>query len=176
MKFAIPKRITQGDGLLWQENFPEYDASTDTLVCCILGKTKLTAVATNHNGFFQLGITPTDSNNLAPGVYKVQFVINPDSATRKTLGNTKIEVCPSFDNLNTLETRTPYEIELELVENAIRTGLKDGVAEYEIGDRKVRYQSLDELFKRQRYLKRQIAIARNPSLRRGRNVQIGFGY
>ena len=65
------------------------------------------------------------------------------------------------------------EIELEAVTQAILKH-SHGKKEYWIGDRKIEYRDLQELYDRQQYLRTRIAIASGKLKPGGRNVGIGF--
>ena len=173
-RFNIPQKITQGDAVTWTEEIAEYNPNTDNLICYVRGQARLDLTATNSNGLFEFAITSDQSNDLQPGKYKAQFVIEPRSGQRKTLGIAEFEICPSFANLDTLETRTPDEIELEELNKAIAKLSSRAVAEYYIGDRRVRYADLPNLYQRQIYLQRRINLKKNPHLKNGRNTLIGF--
>ena len=173
-RFNIPQKITQGDATTWTEEITEYNPGTDTLICYVRGESRLDLTATANNGLFEFAISSDQSNDLQPGRYKAQFVIDPRSGQRKTLGIAEFEVCPSFANLDSLETRSPDEIELEELNKAIAK-LATGVQEYEIGERRVKYTDLPSLYKRKRQLQRRINLKKNPHLRNGRNTQINFG-
>ena len=173
-RFNIPLKITQGDAVTWSEEIAEYDPNVDTLICYVRGESRLDLAATNNSGLFEFAITSDQSNDLQPGKYKAQFVIDPQLGQRKTLGIAEFEVCPSFANLDSLETRSPDEIELEELNKAIAK-LATGVQEYEIGERRVKYTDLPSLYKRKRQLQRRINLKKNPHLRNGRNTQINFG-
>ncbi len=172
--FNIPKQITQGDRITWTQELEGYNPATDTLSCFIRGQSAALDLNSVPNGEgWDFEITSAQSANLTPGAYKTQFVIFSGS-DRTTLGHTDLLVCPSFENLTEFDTRDSDEKELEAITKAIAQ-LSNGVAEYYIGDRRVRYQDLGELSKRQRELRNRIAMAKNPGIIGGRNVGIRFG-
>ncbi|MEY2831658.1 MAG: hypothetical protein RLZZ574_916, partial [Cyanobacteriota bacterium] len=186
IKFHIPTTITQGDRVTWKEILPDYNPVIDTLSCFVRGATALdlTGVATVDGWDFV--IDSTESQALAVGTYRVQFVIYQAGAhgsldasrlsavarrvNRQALGITELVVCQGFEGLTTLETRSPDEIELEAITKAIAAVVQGGTAEYRIGDRMVRYQDLAQLTERQRYLRNRIAKVKNPGSIGGRNV------
>ena len=167
--FNIPKQITQGDKTTWTEKLPNYNPLTDTLSCFIRGQTALDLTGTATTEGWDFTIESGQSDKLTPGKYKTQFVVFEFGTNRKTLGKTELLVCPSFESLDTLETRSADEIELEAVTQAIARN-SNGVKEYWIGDRRLRYQDIGELTKRQRELRQRIALAKNPGAIGGRNV------
>ena len=172
--FNIPQKITQGDAVTWTEELSDYNPSTDNLICYVRGQSRLDLTATANNGLFEFAIASDQTDDFKPGRYKAQFVIEPESGQRKALGIAELEICASFANLDSLDTRTPDEIELEQLNKAIQN-LSSGVEEYEIGERRVRYTDLPNLYQRQRYLQRRINLTKNPQFRNGRDTQISFG-
>ena len=173
--FNIPKQITQGDKTTWTEKLPDYNPLTDTLSCFIRGQTALDLTGTATAEGWNFAIESAQSETLTPGKYKTQFVILEFGTDRKTLGTTELLVCPSFEKLTELETRSPDEIELEAITKAINKLACGAVSEYWIGDRKLKYQNLEQLTKRQQYLRNRIAMKKNPRAIGGRNVEIKFG-
>ena len=171
--FNIPKQITQGDTVRWSETFDDYNSATDTLKCFIRGKSALDLTGVPNGNQWDFTIDTNQSILLAAGKYKTQFVIE-SGTNKKALGVTELIVCPSFEKLTELETRSPDEIELEEITKAINKLASGAVSEYWIGDRKLKYQDLEQLTKRQQYLRTRIAKAKNPSTIGGRNVPIKF--
>lgn len=174
MNFNIPKTITQGDRITWNEQIPGYKPNTDTLSCFVRGQkgnADLTATADGNSWKFDLSQAITNSFN--PGKYKAQFVIFTGS-DRHTLGTVDLEVLPSFEKITELDPRTDDEKELEEVTRAIAEVISGGVAEYYIGTRRVRYQDLQLLTDRQRELRQRIAIASGRIKPGGRNVGVSF--
>lgn len=173
MKFNIPLQITQGDRVIWSEQVTEYNPGTDLLSCFIRGAYALDLTGVPNGNGWDFEIAESTSALLSPGFYQAQFVAFSAGAGRKTLGVVKLEVCPSFENLTELDTRTAEEKELEQLNIAIAK-LSDGVAEYYIGDRRVRYQDLGSLYERQKYLRNRIAKIKNRASIGGRNVGVRF--
>ena len=171
--FNIPKQITQGDKTTWTEKLPDYNPLTDTLSCFIRGQKALDLTGTATTEGWDFTIESAESETLIPGKYKTQFVILEFGTDRNTLGTTELIVCPSFEKLTELETRSADEIELEAITQAIARH-SNGVKEYWIGDRKMEYRDLQELYDRQQYLRTRIAMAKNPSRIGGSNVGIRF--
>ena len=172
MILNIPKEIVAGDRVTWFERVDGI-SSVDTVGSYFLrgnSSLDLTGVPDRDGWYFE--ITEAQSNEVKPGVYFCQFVIYPLSG-RKTLGTISITVNPSFESLSELDTRLPEERELIAVSEAIKK-LSNGVAEYEIGSRKVRYHDLQQLYQRQTYLRNRIAKIKNPNSLGGRNVGIRF--
>ena len=165
----------------WQEYLTTYNSDRDTLTCFIRGMSgslDLTGVSSidsprPQSGVWEFVIPEAQSMNIMAGKYKAQFVIYPSSG-RKTLGSTDLLVLPSFENLTEIETRTPDEIELEQITQAIAKLASGAVAEYEIGDRRMRYTDLDKLTRRQEYLRQRIAIANGSIRPGGRNVGTSY--
>lgn len=147
--FNIPKQITQGDKTTWTEKLSDYNPLTDTLSCFIRGQTALDLTGTPTAEGWYFTIDSAQSETLAPGKYKTQFVIFESGTDRKTLGTTELLVCPSFEKLTELETRSADEIELEKITKAIAKLASGAVSEYWIGDRKLKDQDLQQLTKRQ---------------------------
>ncbi len=116
--FNIPKQITQGDKITWSEKLPDYNPLTDTLSCFIRGQTALDLTGTPTAEGWYFTIDSAQSETLAPGKYNTQFVIESDT-NKKALGITELLVCPSFEKLTELETRSADEIELEKITKAI---------------------------------------------------------
>ena len=72
------------------------------------------------------------------------------------------------------ETKTSDEIELEAIEKAIAKMLTNGgVAEYQIKSRKMRYHSLDELYRQRDRLRIRIARKKRGGVG-GKNLGISF--
>ncbi len=183
--FNIPKQFTQGDCITWKEKLDQYNPATDNLSCFIRGQNgSLDLTATplpsaspllgGTEGGWEFLIPEVSSATLAPGVYKVQFVIVTAAKGRQTLGEADLEVCPSFEDLTTFDARDADEIELEAITKAIAELSSKNVAEYYIGTRRVRYNNLTELYERQKYLRNRIAKRKNKSTIGGRNVGIRF--
>ena len=73
------------------------------------------------------------------------------------------------------EFKTADEIELEAIEKAIATMLTNGgVAEYQIKSRKMRYHSLDELYRQRDHLRIRIGRRKNRGSIGGNNVGVSF--
>ena len=173
--FNIPRQITQGDCITWKEKLDQYDPATDNLSCFIRGQNgALNLTATQSGDSWKFIIPEVSSATLAPGAYKVQLVIVTTAKGRQTLGETDLEVCPSFEDLTTFDARDADEIELEAITQAIAKLASGAVAEYEIGDRRMRYQDLDSLTRRQKYLRNRIAMAKNKGSVGGRNVGVRY--
>ena len=173
--WTIPTQITQGDRITWKEKLDQYNPATDNLSCFIRGQNgSLDLTATPSGDGWEFIIPEVSSATLAPGAYKVQLVIVTAAKGRQTLGEAELEVCPSFEDLTTFDVRDADEIELEAITKAIATLAKGAVAEYYIGDRRMRYQDLGDLTKRQQYLRNRIAMSKNPNNVGGRNVGIRF--
>ncbi|MEM7756577.1 MAG: hypothetical protein AAF298_00395 [Cyanobacteria bacterium P01_A01_bin.40] len=180
MNFNIPSQITQGDSIKWVENFSGHDSLVDVMKCFIVGQSNSLTVSGNAIASgFEFEISGSMSQILQPGKYKAQFAffldyVNVGSDRKNTLGTTNLLVCPSFESLTELETRSADEIELEAITKAINKLASGAVAEYYIGDRRMRYQDLGELTKRQQYLRTRIAIASGRIKAGGRNVGVRF--
>lgn len=168
--FSIPSRITQGDLIEWLQILDNYNPATDILKCFIRGKSALDLTGVANGDGWNFTIDSTQSALLNSGKYKSQFVIFEFGTDKKTLGTTDLLVCSSFESLTELDTRSADEIELEEINNA----LNKGITEYRIGDRMMRYHSLEELSKRQKYLRNRIAIAQGKIKPGGRNLGVGF--
>lgn len=171
--FSIPN-FTQGDRITWYEEFSDLNPNTDTLSCFIRGVGSLDLTAVPDSGQWRFEISSAQSQGLPPGKYKAQFTVFNSLGDRRTLGVVLFDVAPDLSTVGTIDNRSGDEIELEKVRNAISSGLSDGVAEYEIGERKVKYHSLDELYRRERYLLHRIAKRKNKSTIGGRNVGVRF--
>ena len=73
------------------------------------------------------------------------------------------------------EVKSSDEIELEAIEKAIAKMLTNGgVAEYQIKSRKMRYHSLDELYRQRDRLRIRIARRKNRAGIGGQNIGISF--
>jgi hypothetical protein len=155
---------------------PDSDNAADLLSCFVRGAyaLDLTGVssATNPHSF-HFEILEATSAVLSPGIYQCQFVLLQAGARRKTLSVIQVEVCPSFEFMGGLDTRSKEEKELEEIEKAIAS-LSNGVAEYYVGTRRVRYVDLSVLYERQNYLRNRMARRKNPKLIGGRNVGVKF--
>ena len=170
----IPKSIIQGDRITWKQDKLGYDPNIDTMACFIRGQSNpidLTGTPVADGWIFTL--ESAESSNFVPGKYKIQVVAFLPSG-KETVGIYNFSVHPSFENITQLETRTPDEIELEDLNKAISKLASGAVAEYEIGDRKMRYQDLDKLTRRQEYLRRRIAIAQGRVKPGGRNIGVRY--
>jgi hypothetical protein len=176
ISFAIPKQFTRGDRVVWSESISGASNAVDVLSCFIRGQSSLdlTGVGDSNNlDTWNFEIVEAISDTLIAGIYQAQFVLYSQAEGKKTLGMTKIEVCASFANLTSLDTRLPEEKELEEIDKAI-SALSNGVAEYYIGTRKVRYIDVYQLYERQRYLRNRIAKIKNRCHIGGVNVGINF--
>jgi len=72
------------------------------------------------------------------------------------------------------ETKSTDELELEAIERAISKMLSNGgVAEYQIKSRKMRYHSLDELYRQRDHLRIRVARRKRSGVG-GKNVGISF--
>lgn len=174
MSWNIPTQITQGDFITWSEELPDYNPATDTLSCFIRGQSALDLTGVANGTKWDFTLTSTQSDALIPSLYKTQFVIYAGGTNKTTLGSTDLVVCHSFENLTEFETRSADEIELEEITKAITKLSTGAVSEYEIGDRRMRYQDLDKLTARQRELRHRIAIASGRLKPGGRNVGVRF--
>ena len=178
MFFNVPKLITQGDTVKWsaltREQFSPYKPYSDTLSCFIRGAVPLDLVGVPNLKGWNFRITSVQSNTLTPGKYKTQFVLIELSGDKTTLGTTEITVLPSFEGLTELETRSADEIELELITKAIAKLASGAVVEYRIGDRMMRYQDINQLTNRLKYLRTRIAIANGKLKPGGQNIGIRF--
>lgn len=172
MKFNAPKQITQGDRVTWIENFTPFDSATATASLFIRGDNALDLTGSPLGTGWIFEITGSESASLRAGVYLGQFVIFY-GGNRSTLGVITIDVLPSFETLSHLDIRTTEEKELAALNEAIFK-LSSGVAEYSIGDRRVRYSELPQLYERQKYLQNRIARMKNRGNIGGRNVGIRF--
>jgi hypothetical protein len=173
--WTIPQKITQGDRVTWTQILEDYNSTTDFLSCFVRGLSPgldLSALPNGDNWDFL--ITDTQSDSLAPGKYQAQFVIFESGTNRKALGIAQLLVCPGFDNLTEIESRSADEIELDLITTAIAKLVSGAVAEYRIGDRMMRYQDLAQLTSRQQYLRNRVAAALNPGIIGGKNIGIRF--
>ena len=176
MIFYIPTEFTQGDRLSWYEHIPGRDPISDILKVFIVGrKAKLIVTANGGISGFEFSIASATTQALQPGKYKTQFAIFELSGDKTTLGTTEITVLPSFEGLTEIETRSADEIELELITNAIASLASGAVAEYRIGDRMMRYQDINQLTDRLKYLRTRIAIATGKIKPGGRNIGVRFG-
>ena len=171
----IPTEFTQGDRLSWYEHLADYHPTTDSLSCFIRGQTaSLDLTASSSSDGFEFAVSETQSNEISAGRYHAQFVIFPSSGGRRALGIAHLQVLPGFENLTNLDPRTSDEIELEQITTAIAKLASGAVAEYEIGDRRMRYQDLDRLTRRKEYLRRRIAIASGKVSPGGGNIGVSF--
>ena len=172
----IPTQFTQGDRLSWYEHLSDYDPTVDTLSCFVRGQSgSLDLTANGTTDGYEFTVSEAQSVSLTTGVYQAQFVIFPGSGGRKALGTAKLQVFPGFQDVTRIDPRTPDEIELEQITQAIIKLATGAVAEYEIGDRRMRYQDLDKLTRRQEYLRRRIAIVSGKVSPGGWNVGARFG-
>ena len=132
----------------------------------------LTGVPDGDSWIF--AITEAQSNSLKAGKYNAMFTVYVNGYGRKTLDVVGIQVSANLAEAVEIDNRYDEEIELELVNEAIANCLSGGVAEYEIGDRRIRYQDIEGLFKRQRYLQTRLAKRMNRGSIGGRNVGVRF--
>lgn len=171
--FNIPNQITQGDTVEWSETLPDYNPATDILKCFIRGASTLDLIGLANGEAWDFAIDTNQSILLSAGKYKTQFVIFEFGTKRNTIGNTELIVCPSFEALTELDTTSDDEKELELITQAIANH-SHGKKSYQIGDRRMEYRDLNELYQRQAYLRQRIAIASGKLKPGGRNVGIRF--
>ncbi len=170
----IPKQITQGDDVAWSQTLEDYNPATDTLSCFIRGQSALDLTGVPNGNQWDFTLTSVQSQTLTPGKYKKQYVLFEGGTKRKTLSTTDLLVCPSFEDLTELDTRSEDEKELEEITKAILKLSSGAVSEYWIGDRKLKYQDLEQLTKRQQYLRHRVAMAKNRGAIGGRNVGVRF--
>ena len=171
--FKIPPQFTQGDRITWQETFADYDPLSDTLTCFLRGASSLDLTGVPDNNKWQFEISTTQSAGLTPGKYQAQFVVFGSGFGRTTLGVTSLEICPDFSILSELDNTLPEEKELAAIQKAI-TALSNGVAEYYIGERRIRYVELPQLYEREKYLKNRLAKIKNKGIVGGRNLPVRF--
>lgn len=173
--------FTQGDRVEFEftDNFEVdeqnhvFDPNLDSLKLFIRGASTLNAEAI-YDGKLKFVLESSETENLEPGTYKGQFVLNiGEITTKKTLGISTFEVCPSFENLESLDTRLPEEKELEILNEAIAK-LSSGVHRYEIHEREMEYSDLPDLIKQRDKLRNRIAKLKNPNTVGGRNVGVRF--
>ena len=170
----IPKQITQGDRVTWSQKLTGFNPLTDALFCYIRGASALDIPSVPTTAGWVFTISSAQSNSLKPGNYKTQFAIFESGEDKTTLGSTDLLILPSFENLTEIETRSADEIELEQITIAINKLVSGAVAEYEIGDRRMRYQDLSQLTRRQEYLRARVAMAKNRGRIGGLNVGASF--
>lgn len=170
--FNIPN-FTQGDRVTWNLSNEGYDLN-NTLACFIRGVAgSLDLTATINGALWEFIIESSQSQDLIQGEYQAQFVLF-NGTNRVTLGLQKFQVFPALDLAGDL--RSKDEIELEKLAQAIASMLENGgVAEYYIGERRVRYSSLEELYKERDRLRRRVAMAKNKAMIGGRNVKGSYG-
>lgn len=172
--FNIPD-ITQGDRLEWFDDFPDLDGGVDTVSCFIRGAGTLNLTAVPSDGRWMFQIAEAQSSALPAGKYQAQFTAFSPGFGRKTLGVKFFNVAADLATVNQpIDNRNSDEIELDKVREAIANALSGGVAEYYIGERRIRYHSLDELYKRERYLVQRVAKRKNKGSIGGRNVGVRF--
>ena len=171
--FAFPSSITKGDRAEWFVKVSGYDSRLITASIFVRGETALDLTGTTVTGGWNFEITTAQSQSLKPGIYLAQLVLFGDSLGRKTIGNQSLTVHASLEDVTQIDTRSNEQRELELVTEAIEK-LSNGVAEYYIGDRRMRYTDLPQLYERQKYLQNRIAKLNNRSFVGGRNVAYGF--
>ncbi len=169
----IPQTITQGDQFTWIETRHNYNYLADNLKIFIRGQSALDLQAANLYNGWEFEITSAQSMALLPGKYKAQIVVFPYNSERFALDIISLEVLASFENLTELDTVSADEKELELITTAIARLASGAVAEYRIGDRMMRYQDLEQLTKRQEYLRNRIAAKKSGQIG-GRNVGVRF--
>ena len=170
--FNIPKEFYSGDKLTWTEELT--DSAVDTFALFIRGPSTLDITGIENGLTWLFEISEEKSEALLPGLYRANFVVYIVGTGRKTIGSMQFSVLPNPATVGSVDNRSHEEIELELVRSAIFKVAEGGVAEYEIGERRVRYSSLDELYKRERYLVNRIAKRKNRSIIGGRSVPIRF--
>lgn len=173
-KLAIPTRITQGDRVTWSETVADSDNAIDLLTFFVRGQFALDLTGVpdvEDKTQWHFEIIESTASVLAPGIYHAQLVLFSSGFGKQTLGVTPLEVEPSFELLTSLDTRSSEEKELAELEKAIAQ-LSNGVQEYYIGTRRVRYADLNQLYERQKYLKNRIAKMKRPRAIGGRNVGV----
>lgn len=169
---TLPSILTSGDSLNWEESIDNFSPLDWNLTILIRGEKKqldLVGIANDDTWLFALD-TKT-SSLLDPGKYWAQYVVFND-VDRKTLETVELTVNPSFAQLKNYDGRHPDEIELEQVGLAIATVANDGISEYEINGRKVRYQDLSELIRLRDKLR--VRIAKRNNQGKSRNAYISF--
>jgi hypothetical protein len=171
----IPSQITQGDRVTWKEELIPYDNLADILHCYLRGTGLAMDLIGVPDGLgWRFTILEADSVTLAVGQWHAQFVIVTPDSGRQTIGRADFMVCPGFNNLTEYDGRSDDQKELDALTIAIARLASGAVAEYRIGDRMMRYQDLEQLTKRQAYLRNRIARAKNPGNVGGKNVGIRF--
>ncbi|MGK7949144.1 MAG: hypothetical protein AB4368_10155 [Xenococcaceae cyanobacterium] len=170
--FNVPRIITAGDTISWNDNFPELKSTDYTLTHLIRGaNTKLDVVGTPAENGWDSTITRDESAWLIPGQHWVQIqVAKPER--KITLDTIKIKVEPNFAELDSYDGRSNDEKELEAVSLAIVEISNKGIAEYQIKGRQVRYQDLPDLIRLRDRLRARIARAKNKG--KSRNSYISF--
>lgn len=189
-QFNIPRSFTVGDSFTWEDrDLFTIDPSTQSpfaidpaswnLVFFIRGQTEITVSGTPWSSDplnvgsdrWVTSIPSGISSLLVAGKYWCQVVVYKPGY-QLSLAVLELIVLPSLQNLVTYDGRSPQEIELDLVNAAIASVLKDGVAEYEIKGRKATFLDLNQLRELRKELNWKIATHNRRGL--NRNVKIRF--
>lgn len=170
--FNIPKQFYSGDRITWTEELTEL--SVDTFALFVRGPNSLDITGVKNGATWLFEISEEKSEALAPGLYRAYAVAYITGDGRKTIGTAEFSVLPNPASTGFVDNRSREEIELEMVRSAIFKVAEGGVAEYEIGERRVRYSNLDELQARERYLVNRIAKLKDRSIIGGRSIPIRF--
>ena len=170
--FNVPRIITTGDTISWNDNFPDLKSTDYTLTHLIRGtKSHLDVVSVPNNDGWVSAIASSASAALIPDRYWAQIVVFNDSE-RITLDTLELTVKPNFANLKNFDGRSDDEKELDAITQAIAVVAKGGVAEYEINGRRVRYRDMNELIRLRDRVRARIAKGQNKG--KSKNCYVSF--
>ena len=167
-----PSALVAGDTVTWRRTLTAYPAGTWTLKYRLInaaGKIDITASAdgTAH----LVAITSSASAAFAAGVYTWSAWVEK-TGERHTVGNGTMIVQPNIAALNMLDGRTPAQKILDQLMAAYTgyTATNGMVAEYQIGERRMKYRSSAEILEQINHWKSVVAAEK-----RAERIASGLG-
>jgi hypothetical protein len=142
-----PADFVAGDTLTWSRSLSDYPAGTWTLKYRLInaaGKVDITASASGTDHLVSVASATTAA--YTAGVYAWLAWVEK-TGERHTVGNGTITIKPNIAALNTLDARSNAKKILDQLMAAYTTYTASNghVAEYEIGDRRMKYRSAADI-------------------------------
>lgn len=162
MALNIPRTITAGDSVTWDDTIDGFSTVDYSLTWALRGATALDLTALSIDDFsFRTRITAVQSAGFNPGFYYWQAVVTEiaDNTQRTTIGSGHVEVLPNLSAVSgTYDGRSTAEKQLAAVESTIQSRLNGThVDRYSIGGRELWRTPLSELTALRDQLRSQVA-------------------
>lgn len=156
-----PKSFRAGDTVKWKrDDLNAFPAGTWTLAYHFVGPATFTVTATADSDDFAVTIDTGTTEGLQHGRFKWQATVT-DGNDRFTVGTGAVEIMPDLSVQGAgFDDREFAEKALQNVENFIVGKAQAGVAEYEIGGRKLKHMTFAELRTWRDYLRAEVNVIR----------------